>query len=47
MSDSFDDILKAASKHAKSYKTQPFRTLIDGFEFEDTSMVIALLKFIN
>jgi len=47
LTESFDDMQKAASAHAVKSESLPFQTLIKGFESNDHTMAITLLKFIN
>ena len=43
----FDIIEKTAVKHAEETGTLPFHGLVQGFGFEDLSMAMTLIKFIN
>jgi hypothetical protein len=47
MADSYDSIEKSAVNYARDTETIPFETLIQGFGYQDQTMVITLLKFIN
>lgn len=47
LTESFEDMNKAASSHAVSSASLPFQSLIKGFESNDHTMAITLLKFIN
>lgn len=47
MPDQFDLIDKAAVSYAKESKTIAFQSLIQGFGYDDPTVCMALLKFIN
>ena len=44
---SFDVFEKAALIHARNKDEMPYQTLMQGFGYNDQSMVITLLKLIN
>ena len=47
MTESFDIIEKAAINWARSSETKIYQSLLQGLQFKDSEMAVALLKFIN
>ena len=47
LTESFENINKAASSYAEESASLPFQSLMKGFESNDHTMAITLLKFIN
>ena len=47
MDDCFETIDKAASNYAKDTDSSIYQTLVQGLGYNDSSMAIALLKFLN
>jgi len=47
MPDSFDLVEKAAVAHAREIESTPFKSLIQGFVYNDPAMAFVLLRFIN
>lgn len=45
--DCYEKIEKAATDYARETESIPFQTLIQGFGYNDSTMAITLLKFIN